>query len=278
MEKFIYDYFVRPIWERSGYNIVNTAVYALIAIAAVYLIYRYMKGRIMIDDRFMGGVLSFVLFGSTVRVVTDSIDGGVFQAVSPIHQFMLDSHLWDYGYLTVSPGIYILTAGLFLSSVLLLERAKRMELLPYVGLALWLPHFLLLLPFMQYAIYAFPVLLLGAIPAYVAWMLYKDYISMGIVGGQALDGAATFFVIDYFSQMTGIHYFEQHVVGGFIGELFGTFFLFYLVKVGIAFLAVHVLRSEKELDAEDMRFIALALMIMGFAPGIRDVLRMVLGT
>ncbi|MFZ5501279.1 MAG: DUF63 family protein, partial [Candidatus Micrarchaeota archaeon] len=119
MEKFIYDYFVRPIWERSGYNIVNTAVYALIAIAAVYLIYRYMKGRIMIDDRFMGGVLSFVLFGSTVRVVTDSIDGGVFQAVSPIHQFMLDSHLWDYGYLTVSPGIYILTAGLFLSSVLL---------------------------------------------------------------------------------------------------------------------------------------------------------------
>lgn len=278
MENFIYEYFIQPIWERSGYNLVNTVAYALIAIAAVYLIYRYMKGRIRIDDRFLGGTLAFVLFGSTLRVVTDSIDGGVFQPVTPIHQFILDSHLLDYGYVTVSPGIYILTAGLFLASVLALHRLKRMELLPYVGLALWIPVFLLLLPFMDYAVYAFPVLLLAAIPAYIAWMYFKELSSAGVVAGQALDGAATFFVIDYFSQMTGIQYFEQHVVGGFIGELFGTFFVFYLVKVAIAFLAVRVLKDEKDLDVEDMRFIALALMIMGFAPGIRDLLRMVVGS
>jgi len=131
---------------------------------------------------------------------------------------------------------------------------------------------------MDYAIYAFPILLLAAIPTYIAWMYFKNMSSVGVVAGQALDGAATFFVIDFFSEITGIQYFEQHVVGGFIGTLFGTYFVFYLVKVAIAFLAVHVLKKEEGLDIEDMRFIALALMIMGFAPGIRDVLRMVVGS
>ena len=278
MENFIYEYFISPIWERSGYNLVNTLFYALIAIGAVYLIYRYMKGRIAVDNTFLVGTLSFVLFGSTIRTVTDAIDGGVFKAVTPIHQFVLDSHLWDYGYVTVSPGVYILTAALFLTSVFVLDRIKRMEWLAYIGLALWIPHMLLLLPFMEYAIYALPILLLAFIPTYIAWMYYKNMSYVGVVGGQALDGAATFFVIDFFSQMTGIQYFEQHVVGGVIGTIFGTFFVFYLVKTAIAFLAVHVLKDEKGLDDEDRRFIALAIMIMGFAPGIRDILRMVVGS
>ncbi|MFH0737228.1 MAG: DUF63 family protein [Candidatus Micrarchaeota archaeon] len=277
MENFIYDYFIRPIWEKTGYNSINTAAYAIIAIAAVYLIYRALKGRVRIDDNFLYGALSFVLFGSTMRVVTDSIDGGVMKPVSALHSLVLDSHLWDYGYLTVTPGIYILTAAMFLCSVAILHMMKRMELLPYIGLALWIPHMALLIPFAGYAVYAIPILLLAAIPSYAAYVYFKDNVLAMVVAGQALDGAATFFVIDYFSEIAGISYFEQHVIGGAIGAFFGTFFAFYLAKVLIAFIAAHVLRTEKDLDAEDMRFVALALMIMGFAPGIRDILRMAIG-
>ncbi|MEW6036241.1 MAG: DUF63 family protein [Candidatus Micrarchaeota archaeon] len=274
MENFIYDYFVRPIWERTGYNAVNTLVYALIAIAAVYALSRTLKGRVRMDDGFMRGVLSFVLFGSTIRVVTDAIDTGVFKPVTIAHQLVLDSHLWDYGYLTVSPGIYILTAALLVATLAILHRLKRPELLPYVGLALWLPHFLLLLPFMAYWIYALPIFALAVIPAYFAWRHFRENSLALIVAGQALDGAATFFVIDYFSKIAGIQYFEQHVIGGAIGAFFGTFFAFYLVKVGISFAAAYLLQKEK-MDGEDRLFVALALMIMGFAPGIRDILRMV---
>lgn len=275
MENIIYDYFIDPIWSRTGYNVVNTLTYAIVAIVSVYVLHRILKGKIAIDENFVKAVLAFVLLGSTMRSVTDSIDNGVFQPVSPIHAFILDSGIYDYGYLTVSPGIYIVTAALLLGSMAILHKLKRMELLGYVGLALWLPHFLLILPFMHYALYALPIILLAAVPTYIAYMRYKDKIYSAIVGGQALDGAATFFVIDYFSGISGVQYFEQHVFSSAIGALGGTYFVFYLLKAAIAFAAIHVLREEK-MEQEDKYYIALVLMIMGFAPGIRDILRMVL--
>jgi len=288
MDNFIYDYFVRPIWEQTGYNMVNTATYVVIALIAVYLIHQALRGRIRIDRAFIGGALAFVLFGSTMRVVTDSINQGIFTPVSPVHAFVLDSHILDYGYLTVTPGIYIVTAVIYLASVYASYRLKR-PLLPLVcGLILWFPLFLLLLPFMRYAVYAIPILMLALIPALIAWKVVKDQILALIVAAQALDGAATFFVIDIFSKISGISYFEQHVLSGAIGQVFGTFFVFYLVKTGIAFAAAYILSKEKDditllrLFGKDIvmdrYFIALVLMIIGFAPGIRDMLRMMAGT
>ncbi len=276
MDNFIYDYFISPIWSHEGYNIVNTLVYAAIAIAAVYCIYQILKKRVVVDAAFIGAVLCFVLFGSTIRVVTDSLDTGVFKPVTPVHAFVIDSHVWDYGYLTVTPGIYIFTALLLGASMLALYKMKRMELLGYVGLALWIPHLLLLVPFMSYAIYAIPIILMAAIPAYLAYLYFKDPILSAIVAGQALDGAATFFIIDVFSSISGRQYFEQHVLSAGIGSFFGSYFAFYLIKVGIAFAAAWVLKNEK-MDQGDKYYIALILMIMGFAPGLRDMLRMMIG-
>ncbi|MFH1520610.1 MAG: DUF63 family protein [Candidatus Micrarchaeota archaeon] len=277
MENFIYDYFIKPIWDHSGYNIVNTLTYAIIAIVAVFLIHRWFGSiKLKIDSNFILGVMAFVLFGSTIRVVTDSIDTGIFTSITPIHEFVLNSHLWDYGYLTVSPGIYIVTAAILLISIGILHRIKRMELLKFVGIGIWFPHFLLLLPFMKYAIFAIPIVILAAIPAYIAYMYFKKKVLAAIVAGQALDGAATFFVIDHFSKISGIQYFEQHVFSAAIGTLGGSYFFFYLVKTAIAFLAADVINKEK-MDNEAKYYVALVLMIMGFAPGIRDILRMMMG-
>ena len=276
LESFINEHYILPIWQGTGYNLVNTLTYAAIAILAVYLIYRVLKGRVAIDRRFVSSALCFVLLGSTIRVVTDSIQNGVFTPITPIHALVLDSHIYDYGYLTVTPGIYVVTAAILLFSMAILHILRRMEWLWAVGFIMWLPHFLLLIPFMKYAIYAIPILLMAAIPAYIAYRYFKDRILCGIVAGHALDGAATFFVIDIFSKISGIGYGEQHVFSSAIGEIAGTYFIFYLVKVIIAFVAAYLITKEKMPD-EEKRYIALVLMIMGFAPGIRDVLRMVVG-
>jgi len=277
MENFIYDYFISPIWEHSGYNVINTLTYAAIAIVSVYVIFRLLKNRIAIDEKFIKSILCFVLLGSTLRVVTDSIDTGAFKAVTPVHQMVLDSHVYDYGYLTVTPGIYLVTAFLLFVSIGILYKIKRMDLLGYIALAIWLPHFLLLIPLMEYAVYAIPILLLAAIPAYLTYKYYvKDKILSGVVAGHALDGAATFFVIDIFSGISGIRYGEQHVFSAGIGEIFDTYFAFYLLKVAIAIAAAHLLMKEK-MDIDERNYIALVLMIIGFAPGIRDVLRMMVG-
>jgi uncharacterized membrane protein len=276
MDNFIYDYFIQPLWNHEGYNIVNTVVYAAIALLAVYILYRILKGRVRFDEGFIRSVLCFVLLGSTMRVITDAIDSGVFQPVTPIHQLVLDSGIWEYGYLTVTPGIYVVVAALLLVSMAVLYKMKRMELLGYVALVLWLPQFLLLLPFMSYILYSLPILILAAVPAYLAMKYFKDPVLAAIVAGQALDGAATFFIIDVFSAITGKAYFEQHVLSSAIGAIAGTYFAFYLLKVGIAFAAAYVLQKE-DMDKDDRNYVALLLMIMGFAPGLRDVLRMILG-
>jgi uncharacterized membrane protein len=277
MENFIYDYFVDPIWSKTGYNVVNTIIYAIIAIISVYILHRILKNKIIFDEVFVRNVLAFVLLGSTLRVVTDSVSSGVFQPITPFHEAVINSGIYDYGYLTVSPGIYIVVAAILLATMAVLYRIKRMELLGYVGLVLWLPHFLLLLPFAQYFLWAIPVLVLAAIPTYLAFKYCKDKIYTAIVAGQSLDGAATFITIDFFSEVSGIQYFEQHVFSAGLGNIGGTFFTFYLIKTIIAIAAIYVLREEK-MEQPDKYYIALVLMIMGFAPGIRDVLRMMLGT
>ena len=276
LDNFINRYYLDPIWSHEGYNIVNTLTYALIAIAAVYLIFYVLKKYVTIDKKFVYGVLSFIPLGSTLRVVTDSIDTGVFKPVTPFHAWVLDSHIFDYGYITVSPGIYVLTAALLFISIAILHRIKRMDLLWVVGTVLWLPNFLLLIPFMKYAAYAIPILVLALIPAYLAFRYFKDEILAGIVAGHSLDGAATFFVIDVFSKMTGLQYGEQHVFASGIGALGGSYIPFYLIKIAVSFAAAYFVMKEN-MPEDEKRYIALVLMIMGFAPGIRDILRMMTG-
>ncbi len=278
MGNFIYDWFLQPIWDKTGYNAVNTSVYAIIAIVALYAIWKLLeKNKFTVDKKFIYGTLAFVLFGSTLRVVTDAIDNGVLKPVTALHELAINSHIYDYGYLTVTPGIYIMVATLFLITLLVLTSIKKQEYLMHVGLLLWLPHILLLLPFMSFAQHLLPIIVLAAIPALIVYKLFRNEIATLMVAGHALDGAATFYVIDIFGPLVGKSYFEQHVVGGFIGAYFGTFFAFYLFKVVLVSGIAKVMIDDKE-DSENFRnFVALAIMIMGFAPGIRDILRMIVG-
>ncbi len=305
--QFVDQYYIQPILGHEGYNTVNTLTYALIAIGAVYIIYNlFQKYKIEVGREFVLITIPFVLLGSTVRVVTDSIDTGVMAPITPLHAWILDSHIYDYGFLTSSPGIYIVTAALFLASLLVAYKTRNPKLCGTIGLALWIPHFIALILMMKYAEYATPIVFMAAIPAYLAFRYFKtgnaisalrgekspnasatlktgtthgiraDLLA-GIVGAHALDGAATFFIIDYFGKITGRGYFEQHVIPGFIGDAFGSFFPFYLLKIGIAFGASYFIANEKEASGQEKHFIALLLIIIGLAPGLRDVLRMAVG-
>ncbi len=305
--QFIKEYYADPIVNHEGYNIVNTLTYALIEILAVYSIYRvFEKNKIMISREFVINTIPFVLFGSTARVITDSLDTGVMKPITPLHEFIINSHIYDYGFLTSSPGIYIITAVLFFASLLISHKMKKPKLCGTIGLALWLPHFIALLFMVKYLEFAIPVLVLAAIPFYLAFRYFEtenpvlNYVQQtvartgdwkrktnankiggdilaGVVGAHALDGAATFFIIDFFGQLTGKSYFEQHVIPSFIGETFGTFFPFYLLKIAIAFGAAWFIANEKDVEEGEKYFISLLLIIIGLAPGLRDVLRMVVG-
>lgn len=276
---FVEDYFVKPIFERTGYNMVNTLAYAAIALGALYLIWSFLKkkGFDFASRDFLYGVGAFVLFGSTARVLTDAVDAG--------HSLGVLSQMFGYGYLTVTPGIYIVTAALFLFSIAIGHAMKQPRFPAYAGLLLWLPCFLLLAPLMQNFEYFLLGIVIAAVGSLASFFLLKKFakLELGLheklaIFGQALDGAATFVVIDIFSAQTGKGYFEQHVLSGGIGTATPLgFFLFFLVKVSLATAIVYFLKKEK-MDARDAALVLIVVAIMGFAPGIRDLLRMLAGT
>ena len=291
---FFEDYFISPIMDKTGYNAVNTLAYAAVAICALYLIWRFMKGRKFdfAGRGFLFAVASFVLFGSTCRVLTDLTDSGAVaamalsgSALSPIYMALVKSGISAYGFLTVTPGIYLVTAALFLLALAIGRAMKREMFAAYAGLALWLPLALLLPPFMknfQFFALAAAIACAGAAAAIlVLQRLIGGKLTgyeMLAIGGQALDGAATFVVIDIFSKQTGGNYFEQHVLSAGIGEATPLgFFLFFLVKIALASAIVYFLRKEK-MDRGDLALVLLVVAIMGFAPGLRDILRMLCGT
>ena len=206
-------------------------------------------------------------------------------ALGAFYSALHSSGIFNYGYLTVTPGIYIVTAALFLSSVALGIVMKNSRLPVYIGFALWLPCLLIILPFASHWHYVAVSLLLAAGGSLFSfWLLQKfGKMKLGLheklaIFGQALDGAATFVVIDIFSKESGKSYFEQHVLSAGIGTATPLGFgLFFLVKLSLATLIVYFL-SKEGMSARDKSFVLLIVAVMGFAPGIRDALRMLCGT
>ena len=225
MADFVQENFINPIWERSGYNPVNTLTYAAIALAVAWVLYKLLKReRIAIDQKFVFSIMPFILFGSTMRVITDAVDTGVMalHAGNPLVDFVLSSHIYDYGYLTVTPGTYVVVGLITIAAVFGLNRIRRPDLIAPLGIALWLSQLVLLasvLQFWSFTALALGIALVGAYAGHLVLrhMKFASRVGALVVFGHALDGAATYTIIDIFGPAVGRQYFEQHVLSRAIG-------------------------------------------------------------
>jgi len=74
-------------------------------------------------------------------------------------------------------------------------------------------------------------------------------------------------------------YWEQHVLPRFLINLTGTAAVMYLLKFVTLMVALYLMKElqETESDKELMDFIKMVIFILGFAPGTRNLLRMLMG-
>ena len=93
------------------------------------------------------------------------------------------------------------------------------------------------------------------------------------VSGQLLDGIATWVGIDFFN------YSEKHVFSAAIIELFDTALTFAFVKLGLGLIIWYFFaKANFEFRQQHLRlFIGVAFLVVGMAPGLRDVGRLTLG-
>ncbi|MDG6224640.1 MAG: DUF63 family protein [Candidatus Thermoplasmatota archaeon] len=101
-------------------------------------------------------------------------------------------------------------------------------------------------------------------------------VNMAIVVGHMLDASATFIGVDY------LGYVEKHRLPAILMEATGTALVMFPLKLVFLLPALYLIDVSMEEDARSNRYlitlVKLAILVLGFGPGMRDLIRLMLGT
>jgi uncharacterized membrane protein len=282
---FIYKYYIDPIKTGQAYNVVDTLTYAIILVIGIYLIYRWMSGPsymadvgFRFDEKFILATVPYIILGGVLRVIEDTgmiTSDWRFLLITPLIYFVLFFFTISMMYLarfltlrgitTAFISFYALagTAALVISSLILLAWSTQ-----HNGVDLFI---LAIIPLMAVTATA----IVYAVMRYaLGWTYVTDPLYITLLFGQLLDASATSYGIDFHPH---IQYVEQHVVGSTLIDLTGTAFVMFPLKLLVLFPAVYVMQMyRKEANPAFWHLVLLAMMVVGFAPGVRDMVRMVL--
>ncbi|WP_148882085.1 DUF63 family protein [Thermococcus aciditolerans] len=253
---FIYKYFWEPMFTRSGYNPVNTLVYALLLGFGVIYSYKYIIKplRIKVDERLFLAVTPMVIFGSMVRAL---VDGGVL----PKNPLIL------------TPGIFFTAFVLILPA---LAADAKMGTYPKITtawgalLALW-ANYLLVINAKSWEPYGLTLIhtavSFAAVFAFYRWRPF-DRLYLYPVLAHYFDIASTVVAIHFYGYRE-VHWLENVLVNHLGAYSYYPWITLILVVVyyGLKYLVP---------DEEERRFWYLAIYILGLGPAIRDPAQLVL--
>jgi len=282
---FFQTYFIDPIITQgvAGYNIYNTPVYALGFALAAFGAYKLLKKlQIKIDKNFLIGIIPFIVLGSLLRVVRD---GGIINhwiLVSPLIYFLIFAlatagliigvwlhktaikykikfHSFDYHITWATIGILLDVYALSLLSNLPVASAPALLLIAGITLA-WIAAI-------------FFTRFLAVTTAKIKYFYWLTRENASILSVHMFDATSTFVALAFFP-----NYYEQHVVSGFLIAILGPWGQF-LLKLAVVPIVLYLLDKElaKPEERQLRNFLKIAIVIVGFAPGLRNTLRLGFG-
>ncbi len=273
------EYFINPVLMNGWFNPVNTLAYGIILVVAVYLVFRMLrKLRVSIDRYFIFAVLPFIFWGSSTRVLHDAAFAG-----------KLAGSLGNFYSLPVfpTPGSYMITfllALLVLLFSLLIQRRFGYiywKIMFSVGLALCLVN-VAMTPFSD--LFAPSVILgLSALWGGLFYLIGRFSEKMGngtlsvlfskenvaLLSSHMLDASATWTALTFYG------YVEQHVVPRMIIPFLGPASMF-LLKLAVLIPVLFLVDRYTE-EGNFRNFLKLVILILGLAPGMRNLLRLAAG-
>ncbi len=275
---FIYKYYVDPIVNGGAYTIVDTLTYAIILIISVYLVYKWLiKAGIEIDCSFILALIPYVVLGGFLRVVEDT-------GIIP----------YPYYVLLITPLIFF---SIFFYTIIVLVLSRILEqkkiiadyhrgfaaggiiacaiaLIPLVwyGITYTQINFFVMAAILGVA-FASSAAVWAFIRYVLKWEYVEDILFKLLIFGHMLDASATSFGID----LHEMAYVEQHVVGRALIDATGTAFSMFGLKLAVVIPAIYILQVYRQDGNKELfHLIILAMIMVGLAPGIRDMVRMVL--
>jgi len=253
---FFQQYFIEPIETGTGYNIFNTAVYAIILILSLFVLIKVLKRLgVKLDGGLWTDLLPWIVLAGILRALEDI-------AFFP--------HTW----LLITPGIYLLIfAGAFAS--LLIQRYTERPVVRYLGISfLTLFGLVTLFNAKNWASLAFTLALALAcfLVTFYALKIFKIKILKGknwqVLLAHTLDSSATFMALTYLC-VGSSRYFEQHVLPSVLLAGLGNW-VFIPLKIAVVLLALWVI--DRETDREWNWMLKFTILALGLGPGTRDLM------
>ena len=270
IQEFITKHYVDPIVTDSGYNIVNTLTWAMVLVICVYILHSlklFKRLGVTIDRRFVIGVVCYVLFGSSLRVL---VDADIF--APPLQ------------YIFITPNIYFVVFAITMLSLMLSLRIyKERYYISFaaiglgltsvnIGVLLWsegIAH-----PGEALLIVALTVLITASIymgAGFAKIEFLRGRFNIAILGAHLLDASSTTVAIDV---LTG--YQGKHVVENYLIDLTGTGAVMYPLKLLLLIPMLYLIDSEfDEIELRDL--LKLVVLVLGLAPGCRNTILILFG-
>lgn len=269
---FIYQYYINPIINDSGYNVYNTITWAIILGLSLFGVVKLLdKLDLTVDGVFIAAVSPYIFVGGSLRVVEDA------SLVAAPLKYLLITPLIYFFIFFVCVAILILSVGLERVSGIKYYWPFALGGVAWSILNLWL-LFTTAKSF-DWTILTI-ILSVGAALCLLVFVtgrlfniaLLKDRVNAYVLDGQLLDATATSFGI------TLLPYAEKHVLPNFLIEATGTAFIMYPLKVIVTIPVLFIIDEYLKGESRNLTgLVKLAILTVGLAPAIRDTLRMTLG-
>jgi uncharacterized membrane protein len=245
-------YFIEPFNATYEYNIINTLTYALIAFGGLYLIHKiFQKRNIKVNSALAIDLIPYIFLGALTRAYVD-ID------------------LIQKTFLSVSPGIYLTITAVFLVG-LFLRRPRIIGTLALIFIPIKYG-----LPLLQNLNYLTSIIFILVAGAWLSIILankfkqdwFKNKLTIFAYTGQLFDAVNTAAILSIFGG------FEKHVLPRFVISQTGSPFSFIPLKLGIVIPILYILNKSE--DKEFSNLIILAIFVLGFAQGLRNLIGVII--
>ncbi|MFH1236995.1 MAG: DUF63 family protein [Candidatus Aenigmatarchaeota archaeon] len=281
---FISEYFLNPILSNGWFNPVNSLVYGIILVVAVYFVFKLLKRmRVRIDRHFLYAITPFILWAAITRVLHDAAFAGA-----------LKGDIGDFFSMPVfpTPGSYFITFTLALGVLVIsLGIQKYAKAIPYwksmagIGVALSaielaiMPKFDIIPVGMILGITGLWTLLFFLFHKFSVSLQKKSMLktlkqiftldNSAILSAHMLDASATFVALAFFG------YAEQHPLPRTLIEFSNPAAMF-LLKLVVLIPVLYIIDRHAE-KGEFKNFLKIVIFILGLAPGLRDMIRLMAG-
>ena len=307
-DQFLWKYFWGPIVEDATnqhlsyhgvipaekFTLISEIVYGVLVISVLVGIYRLLqRWNVSVDFSFLIAVLPYIVYGSVVRVLEDA-------------QLFTEPVVYWF----VTPLIYFQSLFLTLIFMSLGHFLEREKIHKYITTKtiLFTGGVLCLLPFLYYLIAwmlgdqwgatdgvrfdvfflvagivflsVFPVYLLGkTFKTRPSISIYAHPLNLFMLLGHMLDGSSSYISIyDPFHMGLPI-YIEKHPASDLLMQLWPP--LFPIVKFLLIIVVIYVFdvlyKDELQQYPRLANLLKISIFILGFAPGLRDLLRVCMG-